>query len=123
MNQTTSVKVTLKVCTYMDVELHVLPLAETSKFVTEGKNKTKQKVKGEFTVCGKQMEKLFHPVPPPTSTPICPVSPLNELLEDLPSQAVTDLHYVWLQEDRHINSSSGQVSLSNYVIKILCECM
>lgn len=61
--------------------------------------------------------------PPPTSTSICPVSPLNELLEDLPSQAVTDLHYVWLQEDRHINSSSGQVSLSNYVIKILCECM
>lgn len=97
----------------MDVELHVLPLAKTSKFVTTWGGK---RVKCEFSV-----GKFFHPVPP-TST--SPVSPLNELLEDLSSQAVTDLHYVWLQGDRHINSSSGQVSFSNYVIKVfanVCE--
>lgn len=52
-----------------------------------------QKVKCEFSGSVEQMMKLFHPSPPP-------VSPLDELLEDLPSQAVTDLHYVWLQEDR-----------------------
>lgn len=47
--------------------------------------------------------KLLRPVP---SLPPSSVSPLNELLEDLSSQAVADLHYVWLQKGRHTNSRS-----------------
>lgn len=79
----------------MDVELHILPLAKPSKFVTKGKkliNKT-------WIYCGETP-----PSSPLTST--SSVSPLNELLEDLSSQAVADLHDVWLQKGRHTNSRS-----------------
>lgn len=44
-------------------------------------------------------------LPPSNSS----VSPLDELLEDLSPQAVTDLHYVWLHGDRHTNSRSSQI--------------
>lgn len=89
----------------MDVELHILPLAETSKFVTRGKR------------CGFSNTFANSVLPPSDS----PVSPLDELLEDFPSQAVTDLHYVWLQRDRHINSRSSQgiFFLQNNVIREL----
>lgn len=52
-------------------------------------------------------------------------SPLNELLEDLPSQAVADLHYVWLRGGggggvvRHINSSSGRVFICSIFLSAL----
>lgn len=90
----------------MDVELHVLPLAETSKFVTEEEKKT-QKVNLQYE------ENRWK-----YSTSSSSVSPLDELLEDLPSQAVADLHYVWLQGDRHRFLS---VSMSYKVCEyILC---
>lgn len=37
-----------------------------------------------------------------------PISPLDELLEDLSSQAVTDLLYVWLQRDRKKQQPQGR---------------
>lgn len=95
----------------MDVELHILPLAKTSKFVTK---EEKKRSIVNFVCVVKSTIHLYR-------TSNSPSSPLNELLEDLPSQTVTDLHYVWLQRDRHINinSSSCHGTLSNYVIMFL----
>lgn len=60
-------EVTLKAYTHMDVELHVLPLAKTSKFVTEGK-----KTDNKMWVCCMLWNSSIqwpnvhpHPHPPP----------------------------------------------------------
>lgn len=47
----------------MDVEFHVLPLAKTSKFVTEENKKRGQSV--NILHVGEQMLKVIHPPPSP----------------------------------------------------------
>lgn len=72
--------------THVDVQLHVLPLAEPGELVTVGGRET-----DVVTGVGGSSQR---------SRGERHASPLYELLEDLPSQAVADLHDVRLQRSR-----------------------
>lgn len=89
--------------THMDVELYILPLAEASEFVTEELGGKKREKDVRKASASRRLVPLYTKKKKKNSA----VSPLDELLEDLSSQAVADLHDVWLRRDR--DTSATQV--------------
>lgn len=78
--------------TYVDIQLHVLPLAETSKLVTIGK---RNGFKTNDTATGGKQTRFWS-----WKTINHSITPLYELLKDLSAEAVTDFNNVRLEKKK-----------------------
>lgn len=116
MRWTTGVIVTFKAWTHVDVELHVLPLAKTSKFVTEGEKESKKTQMSKLGIywmwwissiqsLDLNLHLRLHPrLPRLTSQWTSGRSSLSSCRRSPLCMAA--------KGERHTNSISGQVSLS-----------